>query len=96
MNGNAQVGKLGSKHIGIHHSIKDLGSITKELNNLLTRIQGQAPAAPQASVQPMSDTVKPARPEPTLSDFLSNAGGEIDCVTDHARSLIGKLNEALF
>jgi hypothetical protein len=90
------------KHLEIHQAIQDLSSITNQLDKLLTRIQGPTPTPPPPVAPPvpvhelMPDAVKPAQPEPTLSDILNGASGEIRTTIDHAHSFIGKLNEALF
>lgn len=84
--------KRREKHIEIHDAIQQMDSITRQLDELIYRIEGPVPQVPQDN--PNGEYVK--EPLPPLIEVLSGGAGEIREKTANAHKRIVRLNELLF
>jgi hypothetical protein len=84
---------LPQKHLEIHHAISDMSSVVESLDNLLIRVRGPVPQAPEKE----ASCVAPAPPaNPTLSGVLSGSPSLIREKIERAHRLIDELNQELF
>jgi hypothetical protein len=76
------------KHLESYQAIQEISQIVTSLDDLLGRITGPRP--------PETGVGKELREDPTLSEFLNGAAGDIRNKLDSAHQLIARINEELF
>jgi hypothetical protein len=77
-----------NKHLESYQAIQEINQVVNELDDLLERIIGPCPRDPEAAKEPRED--------PTLSEFLNRAPGDIRNKLDSAHQLIASIREELF
>jgi hypothetical protein len=81
-----------SKHTDVYQAIREIDTVTVDLQALLDRITGPRPKEGDIKESPINPNPTP----PSLSDFLGGGADDIRIKVERAAELIARITQELF